>query len=60
MKEIYIIILRKMLAMPPLAQLSSGIQRALNSAEISRDAGDYKSCVANMQSQISIVQSYTK
>ena len=60
MREIYIIILKKIPAMPPLAQLSSGIQRALNDAEMSRDAGDFKSCVINMRSQISIVQSYAR
>ena len=60
MREIYITVLRKIPAMPPLAQLSSGIQRALSNAEMSRDAGDYKSCVVNMQSQISIVQSYAR
>jgi hypothetical protein len=47
MREIYIVILRKILAMPPLAQLSSGIQRALNDAEASRDAADYRNCVTN-------------
>lgn len=60
MREIYIIILRKIPAMPPLAQLSSGIQRALNDAEMSRDNGDYRICIVNMQKQISIVQGYAK
>jgi hypothetical protein len=60
MREIYIIILRKIPAMPPLAQLSSGIQRALNDAEMSRDNDDYRSCIVNMQRQISIVQGYAK
>ncbi len=60
MREIYIIILRKIPAMPPLAQLSSGIQRALNDAEMSRDNGDYRSCIVNMQKQIAIVQGYVK
>ena len=60
MREIYIVILKKIPAMPPLAQLSSGIQRALNDAEMSRDAGDFKSCVTNMRNQISIVQSYAR
>ena len=58
MREIYIVILRKIPAMPPLAQLSSGIQRALNDAEASRDAADYRNCVINMKQQISIVKSY--
>ena len=60
MRDVYIVILRKIPAMPPLAQLSSGIQRALSEAEMSRDAGDFKSCTVNMQSQISIVQSYAR
>lgn len=58
MREIYIVILRKIPAMPPLAQLSSGIQSALNDAEASRDAADYRNCVINMKRQISIVKSY--
>jgi hypothetical protein len=58
MREIYIVILRKIPAMPPLAQLSSGIQRALNEAEASRDATDYRNCVTNMKRQISIVKPY--
>ena len=58
MREIYIVILRKIPAMPPLAQLSSGIQRALNDAEASRDAAEYRNCVINMKRQISIVKSY--
>lgn len=60
MREIYIVILRKIPAMPPLAQLSPGIQRALTEAEASRDMGDYRSCVINMQRQISIVQGYAR
>jgi hypothetical protein len=60
MREIYIIILRKIPAMPPLAQLSPGIQRALNDAEMSRDNSDYRNCIVNMQRQISIVQGYAK
>ena len=44
MRDVYIIILKKIPAMPPLAQLSFGIQRALNDAEHNRDIGDYRSC----------------
>jgi hypothetical protein len=58
LREIYVVILRKIPLMPPLAQLSSGIQRALSDAEMSRDAGDFKRCIVNMRSQISVVQSY--
>jgi len=59
MREIYISILRKIPAMPPLAQLSGGVQRALDQAERSRDSGDFKSCVIDMQRQISIVKPYS-
>ena len=59
MREIYISLLRKIPAMPPLAQLSGGVQRALNQAERSRDSGDFKSCVLDMQRQISIVKPYS-
>jgi hypothetical protein len=60
MREIYIVILRKIPAMPPLAQLSPGIQRAINDGEMRRDSGDYSGCVANMQRQIAIVQGYAR
>lgn len=60
MREIYIVILRKIPAMPPLAQLSPGIERALNEAEMNRNSGDYRSCVINMQRQISIVERYAR
>lgn len=60
MRDIYIVILRKIPAMPPLAKLSAGIQRALNDAEESRDSGDYKSCVSNMRRQIEIVEGYAR
>lgn len=58
MRQIYVTILRKIPAMPPLAQLSSGIQTSLNAAETSREVGDFKACVVNMKGQISIVQNY--
>ena len=60
MRDIYIVILRKIPAMPPLAKISPGIKRALDDAETSRDAGDYSGCVANMQRQIAIVQGYAR
>jgi hypothetical protein len=60
MREIYIIILRKIPIMPPLAQLSPGIQRAINEAESSRNQGNYRDCITNMQKQISIVQGYAR
>lgn len=60
MREVYIVILKKIPAMPPLSQLSSGIQRALTNAEISRGAGDFKTCIINLKEQISIVQGYAK
>ena len=60
MREIYIVILRKIPAMPPLAQLSQGIQRALNDAESSRDAGNFNQCVEQMRKQIKIVEGYAR
>jgi hypothetical protein len=39
MREIYIVILRKTPAMPPLAKLSPGIQSAINEAEIRMNNG---------------------
>ena len=60
MREIYIVILRKIPAMPPLAQLSQGIQRALNDAESSRDSGSFNQCVVQMRKQISIVEGYAR
>jgi hypothetical protein len=60
MREIYIVILRKIPAMPPLAQLSQGIQRALNDAESSRDAGNFNQCVVQMRKQIQIVEGYAR
>lgn len=60
MREIYIAILRKIPAMPPLAQLSQGIQRSLNDAESSRDAGNFNQCVVQMRKQIQIVEGYAR
>lgn len=60
MREIYIVILGKIPAMPPLAQLSQGIVRALNDAESSRDAGNFNQCVVQMREQIQIVEGYTR
>ena len=60
MREIYIVILRKIPAMPPLAQLSRGIQLALNDAESSRDAGNFNQCVVQMRKQIQIVAGYAR
>jgi hypothetical protein len=60
MREIYIVILRKIPAMPPLAQLSQGIVRALNDAESSRDAENYNQCVVQMRKQIQIVEGYAR
>jgi hypothetical protein len=60
MREIYIVILRKIPAMPPLAQLSRGIVRALSDAESSRDAGDFNQCVVQMKKQIQIVEGYAR
>jgi hypothetical protein len=60
MREIYIVILRKTAAMPPLAQLSQGIQRALNDAEASRDTGNFNQCVVQMRKQIQIVEGYAR
>jgi hypothetical protein len=60
MREIYIIVLRKIPIMPPLAQLSQGIQRALNDAESSRDAGNFNQCVVQMRKQIQIVEGYAR
>jgi hypothetical protein len=60
MREIYIVILRKIPAMPPLAQLSRGIQRALNDAESSRDARSFDQCVVQMRKQIQIVEGYAQ
>ena len=58
MREIYIVILRKILAIPPLAQLIQGIQHALNDAESRRDAGNFSHCVVQMRKQIQIVEGY--
>ena len=60
MRDIYIIILRKIPAMPPLAQLSKGIVTALSDAERSRDEGNYDQCVTEMQRQIKIVEGYAR
>ena len=60
MREIYMLILRKIPTMPPLAQLSKGIQRALNNAESSRDSGDFNQCVVQMRKQIKIVEGYAR
>lgn len=60
LRRIYIVILKKTPAMPPLAQLGSGIQRALNQAESNKDAGNYKTCVENMKTHISIVEGYAR
>lgn len=60
MREIYIVILRKTAAMPTLAQLSQGIQRALNDAEASRDNGIFNQCVSQMRKQIQIVEGYAR
>lgn len=60
MREIYIVVLRKIPAMPPLAQLSQGIQRALNDAESSRDSGNFQQCVVQMRKQIQIVEGYAR
>ena len=46
--------------MPPLAQLSRGIQNALDDAEQSRDAGRYAQCVTEMRRQIEIVEGYAR
>jgi hypothetical protein len=46
--------------MPTLAQLSKGIQRALNDAEASRNSGDFNQCVVQMRKQIQIVEGYTR
>jgi len=60
MRDIYIIILRKIPAMPPLAQLSGGIVAALSDGERSRDDGNYDQCVTEMQRQIKIVEAYAR
>ena len=60
MRDIYIIILRKIPIMPPLAQLSRGIQNALNDAEQSRNSGRYVQCVNDMRRQIEIVEGYAR
>jgi hypothetical protein len=60
MREIYIVILRKIPAMPPLANLSRGIKGALSDAESSRDAGDFNQCVVQMRKQIQIFQGYAR
>ena len=60
MREIYIVILRKIPAMPPLANLSRGIQDALTDAESSRNAGNFNQCVVQMRKQIQIVQGYAR
>jgi len=60
MREVYIVILRKILAMPPLAQLSQGIQHALNDAESRIDAGNFSHCVVQMRKQIQIVEGYER
>lgn len=60
MREIYIVILRKIPAMPPLANLSRGIQGALSDAESSRNAGNFNQCVVQMRKQIQIVQGYAR
>ena len=60
MREIYIVILRKIPAMPPLAQLSQGIQRSINDAESNRDVGNFNQCVVQMRKQIQIVEGYSR
>lgn len=60
MREIYIVILRKIPAMPPLAQLSQGIQRSINDAESNRDVGNFNQCVVNLRKQIQIVEGYAR
>jgi len=60
LREIYIVILKKIPIMPPLAQLSSGIQRALNEGEKNRDAGNYVECVNETERNIKIVEGYAR
>lgn len=60
MREIYIVILRKTPAMPPLAKLSPGIQSAINEAEIRMNNGAFEDCVSEMQRQIDIVKGYAQ
>jgi len=60
LRNIYIVILRKIPAMPPLAQLSLGIQRSLNEGESLRDSGNYQGCIQMLDRQIEIVRGYAK
>jgi hypothetical protein len=60
MREIYMLILRKIPAMPPFAQLSKGIQRALNDAEARRNSGDFNQCFVQIRTQIQIAEGYAR
>ena len=60
LREIFIVILRKTPAMPPLAQLSPGISSALDEGEKNRDLGNYRACVDETKRIIKIVEGYAK
>lgn len=60
LREIYMVILGKIPLLPPLAQLSSGIQRAINDGEKNKELGSYEACVQETESSIQIVQGYAK
>ena len=60
LREIYIVILRKTPAMPPLAQLSPGIRRALDEGERNRDFGNYQACIDETKRNIKIVEGYAR
>ena len=60
LRQIYIVILKKTPGMPPLAQLSPGIRRALDEGERNRDLGNYQACVDETKRNIKIVEGYAR
>ena len=60
LRRIYIVILKKTPAMPPLAQLASPIKQALRKAEDYRDAGDFDNCINIASKTTQIMQGYAR
>jgi hypothetical protein len=60
LRKIYIVILNKMVIMPPLAQLSAGIIKALDEGVKNLNSGNYQACVDGLTRNIKIVEGYAK
>lgn len=60
LRRIYIVILKKTPAMPPLAQLSSPINQALQRAENYRDMGDHDSCISIASKTSQLMRGYAR